>query len=216
MDVAELMTLFVSYGFETDDEMTDQAKLDALNEVYWDASAREPWPFLAKTATLAFSGSSGVPTNDPGDMNVVTAAIRTNGGWRLEPWRTDDFYQTYGSQLALAQSPVLYFFEGNQFTVYPAPSSSETVTVKYQQTPAELTAVSVEANIVIPKRFHRSVLGIGTLSKLALMQDDVDMANAYERMYEKALAFMVNDVMKQQSDRTDFIHVNDPDNWDYS
>jgi hypothetical protein len=216
MDVATMMDIFVSYGFESDDEMTDDRKLEALNETYWDACGRETWPFLVKTMALTFGGSSGVPTNDPADINQVMQVYRTADGVKLEPWRADDFYDEFASQLTRQQSPLLYFFEGDQLTVYPRPSASETVTVKYLQTPAELTELSVEADIAVPKRFHRSVLVVGTLSKLAVMQDDVDMGNAYERLYEKALAFMIGDVMQQQSDRTDFIHVNDPDNWDYS
>jgi len=88
--------------------------------------------------------------------------------------------------------------------------------VKYIQIPAELTLTSIEADIKFPKRYHRSVIVMGTLSRLAVMQDDAELGASYERLYEKALATMVDDVFHQQSQRPDFIHVNDPDNWDYS
>lgn len=216
MDVPTLMDFFVSYGFDTDDEMTDQRKLEALNETYWDACARESWPFLEATVTLTFSGSSGVPTNDPGDIGLVTAAIRVADGKVLEPWRTDDFYQTYGSVLTSPGQPLLYFIEADQVKAYPVPSASDQVLLKYVKVPAALTLTSVESDIKFPPRYHRSVLGLGTLSRLAVMQDDLDMGAGYERLYEKALALAAGDLLKQQSDRTDFIHVNDLDNWDYS
>lgn len=216
MDVATMFDIFVSYGFETDDELTDDRKLEALNETYWDACERNDWPFLESSATLTFSGSSGTPTNDPGDIGTVMTAQRGPDGSTLEPWRTDDFSESFGSQLTKTGSPLLYYFEGGQIRVYPLPSASETVHVKYLSIADELTLTSAESDIKFPKRYHRSVLVMGTLSKLAVMQDDTDLGASYERLYEKALAMMVESNFKQQSQRPDFIHVNDPDNWDYS
>jgi hypothetical protein len=216
MDVPTMLSVFDAYGFETDDEMTDARKVEALNETYWDAASRESWPFLETSVTLTFDGTSGVPTNDPGDIGMVMTALRTSDGWVLEPARSDDFYENYGSNLTLVQSPFLYYFEGNATKFYPVPSSSDTVLVKYIKVPTELTATSIESAIVFPKRYHRSVLVMGTLARLAVMQDDIDLANGYERLYEKALALMIEDVFKQQSQRPDFIHAADSDNWDYS
>jgi hypothetical protein len=215
MDVPTMFDIFVSYGFETDDELTDDRKLEALNETYWDACGREEWPFLAASVSLTFSGSSGIPTNDPGDIGQVVTANRVVGG-TLEPWRYDDFYEYYGSQLTMAGSPVLYYFEGDTINFYPVPGTADGVLLKYIRKPDELTLTSIESDIKFPKQYHRSVLVMGTLSKLAVMQDDTDLGAAYERLYEKALATMVGNVFKQQSQRTEFIHVNDPDNWEYS
>ncbi len=215
MDVPTMLDIFESYGFETDDELTEERKVEALNETYWDACDRNDWTFLESSATLTFDGTGGTPSNDPGDIGQVMTATRSAGGV-LEPWRLDDFHETWHTQLSQQASPLLYYFEGDQLKVYPIPSASETVTVKYLSIADELTATSIEADIRFPKRYHRSVLVMGTLSKLAVMQDDTDLGQAYERLYEKALAGMVDSVLKQQSQRPDFIHVNDPDNWDYS
>ena len=216
MNVPTMMDIFVGYGFETDDELTDDRKLEALNETYWDAVVREAWPFLEKSVTLTYDGTGYAPTNDPGDFNQVIAVYRGVDGWVLQPWRSDDFYQNYSTNLTQSGSPLLYFFEGGNMKVYPVPSASDTVVVKYVKTPAELTAVSAETDIVFPKRYHRSVLVMGTLARLAMFQDDPDMANSYGSLYEKALALMVDDQFKQQTDRPDFIHVADWDNYDYS
>jgi len=216
MDVATIMDIFVSYGFETDDEMTDDRKLEALNETYWEVLAREAWPFLQRTVTLTWDGTSMAPTNDPGDINVVLTAVRTDTGQALEPWRMDDFYEQYAANLTLAASPALYFFEGGAFRAYPVPAATDTVLVKYQRVAPELTAVSLEADILLPKRYHRSVLALGTLAKLAVMQDDLDMAQGYQNIFDRNVAYMTGDLLAEQAQRPQFIHVNDPDNWDYS
>lgn len=216
MDVPTMLDIFLSYGFDTDDELTEDRKVEALNETYWDATSREEWPFLEGSVALTFAGGSGTPNNDPGDIGQVLTANRVSDGEMTQPWRMDDFYEYYGSQLTTSGSPLLYYFENDQIKVYPIPTTADSILVKYIKVPAELTATSVESDIRFPKRYHRSVLVIGTLSRLAVMQDDTDLGASFERLYEKALALMVSNVFKQQSQRTDFIHVNDPDNWDYS
>lgn len=216
MDVPTILDVFVGYGFETDDELTDARKLEALNETYWDACAREAWPFLEKSFDLTYGGSSGVASNDPADYNSVSAVFRVSDGWVLQPWRTDDFYQRFGDALTQTGSPQLYFFEGGTLHVYPTPATTDTVRIKYVKVPAELIATSAEADIVLPKRYHRSVLVMGTLAKLAMFQDDPEMAAQYDALYQRALAQMVEDQLKQQTDRPDYIHVSDWDNFDYS
>ncbi len=216
MDVQTMFDIFTAYGFESDDVLTDTRKLEALNETYWDASGREMWPFLEATASYTFAGGSATPVTPVTDISTVEAIYRTTDGKRLEPWRRDDFFQTYAANLTQAGSPSLYYFEAAALKFYPVPNASDAVVVKYTRVPPALQQTTLEAAVVFPPKFHRSVLVMGTLSRLALAQDDVDMSNAYERLYEKALAFMVADQLDQQSDRTDFIHVNDPDNWDYS
>lgn len=215
-----MMEIFVSYGFETDDEMTDERKLEALNETYWDACSREAWPFLEVQDTLVIDPSSGLMTPTGGKaVGSVQAIWFSTNPRTLAPIRLDDLNQQFPNWRTAnaGDNPFYYYFVSDQLYVAPIPSSAPTDgNIAFLQTPAELTAVSAESDIIIPKRFHRSVLAVGTLSRLALMQDDVDMSNAYERLYEKALALMVGEVFNRQSDRPDYIHVHDQDNWDYS
>lgn len=220
MDVATMLSIFVSYGFESDDEMTDARKVEALNETYWDACSRESWPFLEVQDTLTISATTGLmtPTNGKSIGTVQAIWFSTNPRV-LAPIRLDDLNQQFPNWRTAnaGGTPFYYYFLADQLYLAPIPATAPTDgNIAFLQTPAELTALSVEADILIPKRFHRSVLAVGTLSRLALMQDDVDMSNAYERLYEKALALMVDDVFNRQSDRPDYIHVNDQDNWDYS
>ena len=217
MDVSALMEMFVSYGFESDDEMTDEQKLLALNETYWDVCSREPWPWLETAYSFSFDGGDPSPNNPMTDLGAITKVWRSADGAVLSPVRFDDFIEAYGSNLVVDDAPSYYYIQSsNTVQFYPRPRSSDLVNCQYLRVPAELTELSVEADIVLPKRWHRGVLGIGTLARLALMQDDVDMSNAYERLYEKSMAMMVGVEFKKQYDRPEYIHAYDADNWDYS
>ena len=221
MDVPGLLSLFTSYGYETDDEMTDQFKLDALNETYWDACSRRPWPFLTTWAS-ALSDVNGKVTSAGAHPQVGNVIAFTDGNTprSLQPIRLDDLLQGPLNQSNpwVQDNPFYYYFNGEDLYVYPVPPDYATrgMNLVYSYIPEPLTLGSAETDIQFPKRYHRSVLGIGTLARLAVAQDDVEMSNAYERLYEKALTLMVDDVLTQQTDHTDYIHVYDSDNWDYS
>jgi len=217
MDVPTIFDNFVSYGFETDDELTDARKLEALNEAYWSTCDREKWPFLEASATITYAGD-GVDVSGltpPSDIGVVTTVVRSDG-WVLEPWRRDDFLENFGSALTQQGSPTLYYLEANVLKVYPVPSASDSITVQYQKVPPALTDVSLEVDILIPARWHRGVLVKGALVELALLQDDPDNAQVYKAEYDEAVARMTAALIPQQTQRPDFIHVNDYDNYDYS
>jgi hypothetical protein len=218
MDVTTMMDVFVSYGFETDDEMTDDRKIEALNETYWDVCGREDWPFLEAYENFTIDPTTGAITLPSGnDLGAVQAIWFSTSGRVLSPKRFDDLNQDSPQWRATPGTPVFYYFLADDLFVAPIPTADPgDGYITYLRVPAELTSTSVTANILLPKRYHRSVLVVGTLAKLAVMQDDVDMGNAYERLYEKAIALMQDDLFKQQTDRPDYIHVNDPDNWDYS
>lgn len=217
MDVPTLLDLFVSYGFETDDEMTDARKLEALNETYWDACSREGWPFLEMKEGFAVDGAGLITPASGTEVASVQAVWFSTSGRVLRPIRLDDLNQSNPTWASLSDNPVYYYFIRDHIYVAPIPAADPgDGQITYLQKPAELAALGTEADIIIPKQYHRSVLAMGTLSRLAMMQDDPDMAAAYERLYEKALVQMASDLLVRQTDQPDYIHVNDPDNWDYS
>lgn len=214
MDVPTLFDNFISYGYETDDELTDERKLEALNEAYWDACSRAPWPFLEASSAVTFDGTTGVGIQ-PSDIGTVTTVVGS-GGNILAPWRRDDFLENYGSTLTQNGSPGLYYMEGGQIKVWPIPSTSDSITVQYIKVPPALLDTDAESAILIPPRFHRSVLLKGALVELAILQDDPDTSQVYKAEFEEAIARMENDLFPQQTQRSDFVHVYDPDNYDYS
>ena len=216
MDVPTILDNFISYGYETDDELTDDRKLEAINEAYWDACSREAWPFLEASVTLTYDGLGGnTAQNDPGDIGVVTTIVRSDGAI-IDTWRRDDFLENYGSVLTQTGSPRLFYMEAEHIKVWPIPSAADSITVQYIRVPAALTDVSAESAIALPPRWHRSVLLKGALIELAILQDDPDTAQVYKAEYEEGIARMTEDLFPQQTMRPDFIHVVDSDNYDYS
>jgi hypothetical protein len=217
MDVQTIFDNFISYGFETDDELTDERKLEALNEAYWDVCSRFSWPFLEDSATITYAGDGVDVTgiSPPTDVSVVKTVVRSDGAI-LTPWRRDDFLENFASILTQGGSPALYYQEADQIKVWPVPSSGDSIIVQYIRFPAALEQTDVEAAIAIPPRYHRSVLVKGALVELAILQDDPDTAQVYKAEFEEAIARMSSDLLSQQDQRPDYIHVNDPDNYDYS
>jgi hypothetical protein len=218
MDVPTILDVFVSYGFETDDEMTDDRKLEALNETYHEVCGRDQWPFLEQRQAVSIDPVTGLVTAANSKIvRTVQSFTRTDNGSRLEPYRLDDLLQQMQPLSNQAGDPVYYYFLGDDLYVAPIPATDPgTWLLQFTERPRDLLATSLETDIAIPSRYHRSTLVLGTLSKLALMQDDPEMGQAYERLFEKALSLMVDDLFRRQTDRPEFIHVNDPDNWDYS
>lgn len=221
MDVATILDIFEAHGFDPDDEViTVERKLEAINDTYYDACQRESWPFLE-----VWLGSDpivgGVVNVQDFDIRTVISIWDSINNRVLQPIRMDDLQQEQlarNPQRWAAGIPQVYYWLGRTIYVYPQPEDLDglVLNVSFIQDPRPLTETSVEADILIPKRHHRGVLVNGSLSRLALMQDDVDLANGYERLYEKALTLMVDAEFRRQSDRPEYIHVQDYDNYDYS
>ncbi len=217
-----MLDVFESYGFETDDELTEDRKVEALNETYFDALSRQAWPFLEdwQAARIYGSGNGKIEpiATDAYPIRQIQK-IWKDGGPVLRHARLDDIADATptSSDWNSSGSPRHFYFIGDSPYAFPPPlATEENWNIMYIRGGLPLTATSIESAILIPERFHRSVLVMGTLSRLAVMQDDTDLGAAYERLYEKALAGMVQETFTKQFDRADYIHVYDPDNWDYS
>jgi len=213
VDVAAILSDLDDHGF---DDTSDERKLAVLNETYHDVCDREPWRFLETSVDLTFDGTSGIPTNweaDAGDFRTLLAIFRKADGTKIEHIRYDDFVAGYASNLTYSGSPLLYYFQGEQLHVYPIPSATDVVTMQYIRQPTELTTTSTEGQILLPPRYHRGVLVNGALYKLYMMEDDPELSNQFERLYEKTVTNMVSSWVIQL-DRSDYIHHVDPDDVD--
>lgn len=209
MTAQELITALGSYGFS---DTSEADKLGALNDTIYDILSREPWPFLEKTITLTFNGSSGTPTNFPSDFRAALSLIDTETGLRLLPFRLDEFRDKYQAVSDETGNPALYYFLASSLSVWPIPDSDVTVVMDYLHTPAEIDASSVEADIVIPTRFHRVIL-FGALAQLYDMEDDPELAAKSESRYENRLLEMRTELWARQYDRPDTIEEVDPDTY---
>lgn len=212
MDVADILDVLDDHGFE---HISTTRKLEALNEAYWDACGREPWPFLQRYVRLAFTGTTDTASNWPSDFQAVFS-MEYEGGTSVAFMRIDDWEQAFGSITAYTGIPNNFYLLEGEAHFWPWPSSDMRVRMTYIMTPDELDASSVTADIVLPKQYHRSLLVNGALYRLYAMQDDMEQANGFQQFFEQSLEKMRTFAWRQQYQRPDTVRVTDPDDlgWD--
>jgi len=204
--VASMLSEIDDHGFS---DTSTPRKLSFMQEAIWDVEGREPWPFIeAAPVNLTFSGSSGIPTNMPTNFRAVTSLRDTTTGLFLGWIRDDEFEQRIGTAETETGSPSLYYFSANALNLWPVPTSSTTVKMKYLKWSDEITQDTVEADILIPKRFHQIIVW-GTLWKLYEMEDDPDTAERYLGHYERGIQQMRAAVWQRQTTRPDSIQMVD-------
>ena len=94
------------------------------------------------------------------------------------------------------------------------PSASTTLRLRYLKKQAEVTYSSVEADILLPAEFHEAIV-FGCLERLYDKEDDPELATRFEQHYETKLQTMRQQLLMQQYDRPQRIHVVDDADWDY-
>jgi hypothetical protein len=207
MTVAEILTELVNHGFE--DETTEQ-KLFVINDTLYDIESREPWPFLEKTTTLDFNGTSPTPTNMPADYKAVLWLFDNSNLVSLWPERLSTVRDRF-SPLTTVSDPTVYYFVGTQLRLYPTPGvSTGRYQLDYVATQQEVGENTPEADILLPKRHHRAIV-LGALHRLYYMEDDPENGQIFDQKYEERLMRMHEDVFRRQYQRADQIFVIDED-----
>lgn len=210
MTVNDLMLALDDYGYE---DTGTTRKVEKIQAAIWAIERREAWPFLQTTSDLTFAGGSQLPVTQPVRFRAGVRAKDMTTGIRLEAVRLEDAEDYIGVNYTLDSDPTIYYFEGGQLKVWPQPPAGRVVRFKYVQRSAPITADSTEADILIPAEHYEAII-LGALMRLSVMEDDEEIAAAVAPLFEQAVAEMVADVMPEQFDRTDYIHVFDPDDWD--
>lgn len=213
MDVSEIIARLNTMGFE---DTGDDDKMDVINDTIWDIESRQDWPWAIKSTNLTFDGSSPTPTNIPADFKSVKWITDSTNGTFLRGERLDTIRNRYGNQLTSQQDPWCFYFLGTTLRFYPIPGASTTrFVLDYYAQQTELTTTSVEANILLPKRHHRTIV-LGAVAKLYQIEDDPELAAVNKEDYEQRLATMAHDLIKQQHVNPDQIFVIDEDDeWSY-
>lgn len=216
MNVSDMQSELSDHGF---DDASDARQLAVLNDAYYDACAREPWPFLEKTVVLDFDDDTLAPgTSDewPTDFRAALAMVVTAGsglsglGQKVKYMRYDDFLARYGTD-ATTGIPSVWYLVGNTAHFYPVPPTDTVITLFYICQPPALADATLEAAILIPPAFHRSVIVNGALFKLYAMEDDTDIAPTFEAYYERGLVNMREYVWRRQYGDNDIVHPVDTD-----
>lgn len=212
MDATGFLQALGDYGFL---DTGLNRKIEKLQSTIWDIERRKPWPFLETSLLLDFDGSSAAPSNAPTDFRAAIRARDMVTGDRLTAVRLDDADDLIRAQVSQTGDPLIYYFEGGQIKVWPIPpASTDRVNLRYIKRSAPITDASPESAFLIPPQHHETIL-FGALMRLYDMEDDVELAVRMQGLYEQGISLMVEDLFHPQYDLTDYIHVFDPDDWDF-
>lgn len=211
MNVSDMMSEISDAGYG---DVTAVRQVSYINDTLWDITHRERWPFREKNIALLFDGSSDVPTNWPTDFSQAIWIYDTSSGVSVWPERVETIRDLYANTLSAssAGNPISsYYFIGKRAHFYPVPVSdggTSRYSMDYVADQTELTSGSVEADILLPKQFHRAIVA-GVLYKLAMLYDDTDIAPMYQAEFENKLAQMREELLRRQYQRADQIYVTD-------
>jgi hypothetical protein len=211
MTAAEMIAELQDHGF---DDASDARMMAVLNDAYWDACAREPWPFLEKAVSMVVAASGTTSASWPTDFRaaqqITVSTAGAASGQKLDYMRSDDFTLQYGNDTTTGV-PRVWYMIGNTAYFFPAASPAQQLYMLYLKQPAAIVDASVEADIAIPAAFHRSVIVNGALFKLYAMEDDTDIAPTFETYYERGLQNMREYCWRRQYGTQDIVHPVDSD-----
>lgn len=206
MNVSEMIEVIDDHGFE---DLSDNTKMEKINDTLWDVCGREPWYFLeAFTTSVTIDGTGKVTV--PTSISKITSFVETATGRTLEPIEHDDLVKLFPNRLTETGTPIYYYYSGVSFYVWPIPDTTYTWFLKYMRIHPELTISSVEGDLYLPARHHRVVL-LGALSKLYVQDDDPELGAAYDELFEIRYANMREDLWRWNHDKDDVMLDVDPE-----
>jgi len=197
------------YGFD-DLDRTTLARL--IDDAHKELCLREPWPFLETQLSFTQAANSnainpsGFATNA---LGKVLAFVNKTNNTILTPIRSDEQLKTYVTDLDVLGNPTNYYFVGDDLYIWPTPSSSIELRIRYLTEPTTLIEDSADSEILWPFK-HDSVVLYAALSKAYFINDDPQGA-ALQQVMESRLQIARNDLWAKQYDRTDTIQVLDND-----
>lgn len=215
MDVTSMISELDDHGFA---DVSSTRKIAVLQDTIWQLEGIKPWPFLVAAWTLTFDGVNPYPSNWATLTPAFRASLRLRDlttGRRLAAVRPEEADDRMGTQSTLVGTPQLYYFEGTQLNVWPIPPAGATMKLRGTRWSDPISDATTEADILIPKYFHRGLIINGALQRLYAMEDDTELAPVFQSYQSAAMDLATEVLFKQQYDRADHIKVTDPDSWDY-
>lgn len=202
MTVDEMVSILDDHGFG--DTLTAR-KVEALNNRYHEICGEHPWPFLEATAAIT-TDANGKITTPAG--SAIRAVIRVYLNRRISWMRRDELIDRYGASLTTAGEPHTFYTIANEVYLYPISQVTAQGTIDYLRIEADLAAGGAESTVAIPARYHRAIV-YGALVDLYTMEDDPELAQAFELQYERKKERMYGDIMRRQYDRPDTVYMID-------
>lgn len=197
MTPAEIITDIKNHGFN---DQTDATLYGLINDAVWDIDSREIWPYLDTSTVLTWAANSATATGFPAQFSKVLSLINTSTGVVLQPEAFDVIRKNFPTALTETGEPTRYYFIGDTLYVYPVPATDTSLTLAYVQWQTEITAVTTEAQILLPSRHHRIIV-LKVLSDLYAQEDDLETASFFTNKFNERLVMMTYDIFMKQFDR---------------
>ena len=190
-------------------------KVGKIQEAIWQIESMEPWPFLETAVLLNFDGDVGVPINMPTDFRATLRLRNVNKQYRVRIQSLDDADSIIGTDEDAVGDPQIYYFEGNDLKVWPIPPpTTGLLRLRYLRWSDDIDENSVDSDILIPKYYHEAIV-LKALVALNALEDDTDLAVAFENLFEDKINRMRASIWQRQFDQSAIIHSVDPEEWDY-
>lgn len=215
MNVSDMISELDDHGFA---DVSATRKIAILQDTIWQLEGIKPWPFLVTQWSLTFDGTTGVPSNWASLTPPFRASMRLRDmttGSRLGAVRVEEADDRIGNGTANSGDPYMYYFVGSQLNVWPIPPSGRVLQLRGTQWSTPITSATLEAQILIPKYFHRGLIVNGALQRLYAMEDDTELAPVFQSYQSAAMDLATEVLFKQQYDRMDHVRVTDPDSWTF-
>lgn len=211
MNVSDILDELDDHGFT---DASTARKLAVINQTLHDVCNARPWPFMEKEVTLTFNGTDPTPAGSgatPSDFHAVTAMFNdTLGGKEVSFMRRDNFLRRHVGDTSTG-IPTYFYFIGTTLNFWPIPTSDQTVVMTYIARHSDLTETSLEADIRIPREYHRGLLVNGAVYKLDAMEDDTDISAWFQVEYNNTMAKMEDWCTRQQWQNVQIIQPVDAD-----
>ena len=183
----------------------------AINDAIWEIDGLEPWPYLLKSVNLNFDGTNPYPSNLPTNMARVKWVTNLNSGEAIWPERIETIRLRIGKDIARTGEPGVFYFMGQQLRFWPTPpAATGSILLDYRAWQPALTSASLEADILMPYRYH-TIWVLKALVKLYNADDDPELAAVKQAEADEKFQKMRMDLSVQQEMRADRIYTLDPD-----
>jgi len=150
---------------ETEETLSDAQILRLINQSYIELAAAVDFPELVDSADITLAASTAEYEIGSGDDDFlyVNDVVDTTNNLQLREinlWQ----YNQYTQGSTTLGNPVYWLITGlgansrRQFTFFPTPSSSGTVTIHYRKKPADLIETPSPTSSVLPPIWDDSIL----------------------------------------------------------
>lgn len=208
--VSDILNELTQHGFE---DIDTAQLLRFINDAYYEFCSL-PYPFLERSASVTLtpgSATMSIVDTDSHIVNKIIAVSNNTQKYSLVPIRLGTLTKNYAGYLTDTGSPLYYYELNDVWSVYPTPTSADTLTVRYTITPKELGSSDTP---IVPIQYRRIITN-GALYKAYMMNDDVDIAQYYKKEVADKTRLVQEDLWRQQYDRPDYVTDTDEE-WQYS